>query len=256
MYKAPVEFKSVDEMMPLVEQERPENIRPWFELTIGELLSEPQVAYESILTGLFFGLRSEDETDVDAMIKANRCIKWLRSTDFFVSPASTRYHDAELGGLVKHSLRVAWILIHLASNGLFSIGDNRTLCGFALVALVHDWCKINTYEKYTRNVKNDETGQWEKVDAYRHVDRVPVPLGHGVASMWMAEKFFPLTREMALAIRWHMGHWRVPDDEVGELQQANEQYPMVHLLQFADQLAITDYIPVGTAPTREYYSGD
>lgn len=46
---------------------------------------------------------------------------------------------------------------------------------------------------------------------------------------------------MALAIRWHMGRWNVVDSEVNDLQTANENYPMVHMIQFADQLSIVNY---------------
>ena len=31
-------------------------------------------------------------------------IKWLESSDFFVAPASTRFHGSYAGGLCEHSL--------------------------------------------------------------------------------------------------------------------------------------------------------
>ena len=33
-------------------------------------------------------------------------LKWLCSADFFVAPASTRFHLAQPGGLVEHSIHV------------------------------------------------------------------------------------------------------------------------------------------------------
>ena len=57
----------------------------------------------------------------------------------------------------------------------------------------------------------------------------------------IANKFFKLDLAECLAIRWHMGRWNVSESEVNEFQQANEQYPLVHMLQFADRLAITAY---------------
>ena len=33
-------------------------------------------------------------------------LKWIESTDFYVAPASTRYHGCYVYGLVTHSLRV------------------------------------------------------------------------------------------------------------------------------------------------------
>ena len=36
-------------------------------------------------------------------------------------------------------------------------------------------------------------------------------------------------------------HRRTSDAEFNELQTCNEQFPLVHLLQFADQLALVKY---------------
>lgn len=162
---------------------------------------------------------------------------WLRSTDFFYAPASSQYHDAEPGGLLKHSLRVYNNILELMKVDKFNKVD---VASAALVALVHDWCKIDMYEVYQKNVKDETTGQWHKEDAYR-TNQKGVPLGHGVASMFLAQKLFSLTTEECLAIRWHMGAWRVCDQEMNEMQKSNEKFPLVHLLQFADQLSIVDY---------------
>ena len=45
-------------------------------------------------------------------------------------------------------------------------------------ALLHDLCKANYYKKGTRNVKNDATGQWEKVPSYSVEDLFPLSLIH------------------------------------------------------------------------------
>lgn len=179
-------------------------------------------------------LRSESDRLVARM---KYTAEWLRSTDFFVAPASTQYHDSEVGGLLKHSLRVYNNIIELMKVDKFS---NADLASATLVALVHDWCKINMYEVYQKNVKDETTGQWHKEDAFR-TNQKGVPLGHGVSSMFLAQKLFSLSTEECLAIRWHMGAWRVCDQEINEMQKANETFPLVHLLQFADQLAIVDY---------------
>ena len=110
------------------------------------------------------------------------------------------------------------------------------------VALVHDWCKINLYTEFQKNVKNDVTGNWDSITAYRHNSDFMIPLGHSEASLWMAQKFFKVNLEMASAIRWHMGKWRACDDEKNELQYANEKFPLVHLIQFADQLSLVKYL--------------
>ena len=54
-----------------------------------------------------------DKSEFEAIFKENitregadRLLEWLQKTDFFLAPASTRYHNAFEGGLVKHSVNV------------------------------------------------------------------------------------------------------------------------------------------------------
>lgn len=195
--------------------------------------------YENLLAGaILMRAHSHIDDNPDVVIpKIQRCLDWLRNTDFYTAPASTRYHESFPSGLLYHTLKVVDRTITLLECSPFlSVHPDSAI----LVALTHDWCKIGLYESYTRNVKNDRTGSWEPTLAYRHNHEI-VPLGHGVTSMFLAQKFFKLTTEECLALRWHMGHWRVCDSEVNDLQYANENYPLVHLLQFADQLAIVKY---------------
>lgn len=175
----------------------------------------------------------------DAFAQAFRSLRWLRTTDFYRAPASSMYHDAFPGGLVYHSLKVAKNCVDLMYSNKFM--DNSKLGEAVLCALIHDWCKIDLYESYLRNVKNDQTGVWEKVPSYRYKGSAIINLGHGVSSMFLATKFFKLNLEEASAIRWHMGAYRTSDAEFNELQSCNEQFPLVHLLQFADQLALVKY---------------
>lgn len=195
--------------------------------------------YETLIVGVAFmramsnGCQNPDKV----FSKIEPCLNWLRNTDFYIAPASSIYHESEPSGLLRHSLRVVNKIVDLLSTETF---QNINYEDAVLCALVHDWCKIDQYESYLKNVKNDETGVWEKVTAYRRKGAL-VPLGHGVSSMFLANKFFKLSTAEALAIRWHMGAWRVVPSEYDELQHANETTPLVHLLQFADQLAITHY---------------
>lgn len=90
----------------------------------------------------------------------NDLMDWLGSTDFFEAPASTRFHGSYEGGLCQHSLNVGKWLNKLA-EGLYP--GQYTKETLTLVALFHDVCKANCYKTSTRNVKNEQTGQWEKV---------------------------------------------------------------------------------------------
>lgn len=200
-----------------------------------------QIIYEYTLLGtiLVQEKRKNPDADVDVVIpKLKRCLDWLESTDFYTCPASTIYHESFRGGLCSHTLQVVKQISMLKSCKQFSTVDYDSA---SLVALVHDWCKIGLYKEYIRNVKNEDTGRWEPTTAYKYADCEVMPLGHGVASMYLAQNFFRLTVDQCLAIRWHMGAWRVCPSENSELQHSNENYPLVHMLQFADQLAITNY---------------
>ena len=194
--------------------------------------------YEKRLVGVAFIRARRGGVDPDTTFnRICKCLDWLRTTDMYTGPASTQYHESFPGGLLHHSLNVFNRALELSIVTPFKYISYDSI---ALVALVHDWCKIGLYEPYKRNVQNEETGKWEKKDAYRR-KQTGVPLGHGVSSMFLASKFFRLSTEESLAIRWHMGAWRVVNDEINELQMANEKFPLVHMLQFADQLAIVEY---------------
>lgn len=207
---------------------------------LAEITDNPDMnkeTYEILICGYLRSLVPSGKTFEAADAQADFCTKWLEGTDFFTAPASTVYHDSHIGGLVKHSLTVYNKMIELLGIASFCKVDWKAAL---LTALVHDWCKIGLYESYMRNVKNETTGQWEQHLAFRHKDTA-IPLGHGTTSMFMAGKFFKLSTEQALAIRWHMGVYQVSDTEKPDLFRSNESYPMVYLLQFADQLSIAKY---------------
>lgn len=131
----------------------------------------------------------------------NDLMDWLGSTDFFEAPASTRFHGSYEGGLCQHSLNVGKWLNKLA-EGLYP--GQYTKETLTLVALFHDVCKANCYKTSTRNVKNEQTGQWEKVPFFAWEEVLPFG-GHGSKSMHLVEKFVKLTDEEASAINCHMG---------------------------------------------------
>ena len=163
-----------------------------------------------------------------------RATKWLDTTDFYDAPASTIYHDSDKSGLLRHTLKVVNCLLELSQLAPFK---NVNLAEAVLAAICHDWCKINFYEVYQKNQKNPNTGLWEQVKAYR-CKGSEYPFGHGITSMYMAEKLFKLSVEQALAIRWHMSVYDVSDNQKHDLMDSNEKYPMCMLLQMADQLSI------------------
>ena len=104
---------------------------------------------------------------------------------------------------------------------------------FALCALLHDLCKAQYYKVSTRNVKNEQTGQWEKANYYAVEDSFPY--GHGEKSVFLIERFIRLKPAEATAIRWHMGGF---DDSVKggsfTLSKAFDLFPFALLTHIAD----------------------
>lgn len=159
---------------------------------------------------------------------ADRLLEWLQTTDFFTAPASTRYHCACPSGLVQHSVNVYEVMMEKHFDPACDNAES-----FALCALLHDVCKAQFYKVSTRNVKNEQTGQWEKVPYYTIEDAFPY--GHGEKSVFLIERFVRLKPAEATAIRWHMGGF---DDAARggnfSISVAYDKYPIAVKLHLAD----------------------
>lgn len=173
-------------------------------------------------------------------------IEWLRTTDFYTAPASTKYHDACYAGLLTHTLMAYNQLVSLRSVAKFKQVVDDQWWSAVFVILVHDWCKIGRYESYWKNVKDERTGEWTQVSAYRYNENPIGRLGHGTQSLIMAmqlcnNNLTALSFEEMAAIRWHMDNWDVTKFEAEDLYSCDSNIPMVRMVQFADQLATTTY---------------
>ena len=152
-------------------------------------------------------------------------LEWIQKTDFFTAPASTKFHCACESGLVMHSVSVYNTMMEKHFDE-----ENDSHESFAICALLHDLCKAQFYKVSTRNVKNDDTGQWEKVPYYSIEDSFPY--GHGEKSVFLIERFMRLRLDEAMAIRWHMGGF---EDSGGySISQAYDRYPLAVKLHLAD----------------------
>ena len=166
---------------------------------------------------------------------ADKLLEYLCSdaSDFFTAPASTRYHGAYAGGLLEHSLNVYDCLCDYLSRERVKeqYGMNYTAESVAIVALLHDLCKVNFYQESTRNVKED--GVWKTVPYYTIEDKLPY--GHGEKSVYIASGYMRLTRDEAFAIRYHMG-FSGPED-ANQVGRALEMFPLAYALCAADMEA-------------------
>lgn len=171
---------------------------------------------------------------------AAELLEWIQKTDFFTAPASTKYHCACENGLVMHSVSVFRTMVEKHFDE-----ETDSMESFAICALLHDLCKAQFYKVSSRNVKNDETGQWEKVPFYAIEDTFPY--GHGEKSVFLIERFMRLRLDEAMAIRWHMGGF---DDNNGMyVSKAYDKYPLAVKLHLAD-LESTYLREKGTSSVR------
>lgn len=163
---------------------------------------------------------------------SERLKDWLMSTDIETAPASTRFHEAYSGGLMDHSVRVWNELVRLlnAYPQLKVSAETAAIC-----ALLHDVCKLNCYKTEMQN-KKDEHGRWIQVPFYTFNEDFAFG-GHGSKSVYLIQKFMPLTDEEASAINCHMG----PSAQDNSVYDAYRQFPLAFLLHAADMAATIDF---------------
>jgi len=167
---------------------------------------------------------------------ADKLLEYLDSkgSDFFTAPASQRFHGACEGGLVAHSVNVYHCLkAYLDRERVQQVyGIKYDDESIAILALLHDICKINCYKSGFRNVKDDK-GVWQKVPSYDYEDKLPY--GHGEKSVYIVNGFIRLSREEAFAIRYHMGFSGIEDKR--NIGEAFERFPLAFALNVADMEA-------------------
>jgi hypothetical protein len=163
-------------------------------------------------------------------------LEWLEGSTFFTDPSAKAHHGNFDGGLCAHSLKVYYALKDFVQMYKHQFPDYEiSEESIALVALLHDLCKVGLYKKGFRNVKNDN-GVWEKIGCYDYDDKLG--MGHGEGSVYIIQTFMKIARFEALSIRWHMSSW---DSAVkggdSSINVAREQNPLVTLICMADSWA-------------------
>ena len=166
-------------------------------------------------------------------------IKMLEETDFFEAPASRNYHNAYKGGLCEHSLNVWKRLIDL--NDMME--TNLDANSMAIVALCHDYAKINYYKLGYRNEKvysesgskSDNLGKydWVSVPTYMTKDAKDrfIYGNHEATSEAITRMYIPLTLEESSAILNHHAGMSVDSakNNIGEVYGRNTLALMLHL---------------------------
>ena len=161
---------------------------------------------------------------------------WLdQETDFFESPASTKYHGSYKGGLVDHSLEVFAQFLKIAPIFNYDMTNDVLKESATIVTLFHDICKVNCYLESCRNVKNPETGNWESVPCFIYAPNANPFGAHGMSSIYYIERHMDLTFLEAQAIYHHMGAYDA--SKFDNVSGAYETNKLSWLLHVADEAA-------------------
>ena len=169
-------------------------------------------------------------------------VSYLEKAGFFTAPASTSRHLNRDGGLVEHSLNVCHVALALREQMIAMqerLAEQLPRESVIIASLLHDVCKANIYKKAKR-WRKDEQNRWEQYDSYE-TDYSRLPVGHGEKSVIMLLRLgLVLTNDEIVAIRWHMAAWNLSFqsyEEVSNLGVAADGFPLVSLLQAADNLS-------------------
>lgn len=172
----------------------------------------------------------------------NDLLDFIRKSDFYTAPASTRYHSCHEGGLLEHTLNVYDVFMHKVKNPIWSDFikdiDEDT---FKIAPLLHDICKTYFYKPEWKNKKvysdngskRDEGGRfdWQTVQGWSVDDKIPY--GHGEKSVMICEQYIELKPIERYMIRWHMG-FSEPKENWNVLGAAIKKYPLILALHEAD----------------------
>lgn len=172
----------------------------------------------------------------------DKLMEYIRKSDFYTAPASTRFHLSVPGGLLQHSLNVYDALRSILSeneDGSFSynlagkevarVSEENVI----IMSLLHDVCKTYFY-KATEKWRKDENNKWQSYLGYEIEDKMP--LGHGEKSAFILDQYITLENCERYAIRWHMGY-PAENEAKYSFQAAIQLKPVVWALHTADALA-------------------
>lgn len=161
----------------------------------------------------------------DRAVEVQHFEQFLRNeTSWLTSPASTRFHLAVEGGLVKHSLNVANVLLKL--RAILAPDISQESC--VIAGLYHDIGKIGMPGKPYYLANPSEWHVKNRGMAYV-INQDIIHMDIATRSLFLVSQHITLTDEEAQAIRYHDGQYIDENKSV-----AHRETKLTRLLQYAD----------------------
>ena len=166
-------------------------------------------------------------------------VTFLENSDFFIAPASTKYHHNFPSGLARHSIGVYLKMLQLNDMLKWGIDEESML----LVGLLHDLCKTCFYVIKQKYIKLDNNGvpcndgTWKLCNYYDYSHIFPA--GHGEKSVFMINQYIKLSTEEIMAINYHSLFADArSSDQMGKkmISQAIKENKLLGLVGIADML--------------------
>ena len=172
-------------------------------------------------------ITSSDDQRVNQMVNFISHIE--NETEWFKSPASTKYHGSYEGGLIEHSVNVAEIALKLKK--LFA--PEISICSVIFTALFHDVGKVGLYIQKEPTEKQIQYGYPGSI-CYN----TDILNKHEIRSIQLIQEYVNLTEDEFLAIQYHNSPWD------GNKDCAFYKCKLMTILQNADYYA-TVYLEKG-----------
>jgi len=141
---------------------------------------------------------------------------YLLESDYFIAPASTRFHNSFPGGLCHHSLN----LVHAFNDANKQLLNPLPLDSVVLCGLLHDLCKVNAYLEIDKG--------------YKSIKGIK---GHATVSLSRIGEHIQLTPKEDDIIRYHMllyGIFTYREHDTLALFKAINRNPQVQIFAALD----------------------
>ena len=165
-------------------------------------------------------------------------------TSWLTSPASTRFHLAEEGGLLKHSVGVANTLLQFRIMLAPWLSEESCV----IVGLFHDCGKLGVQGKPLYLPNDNEWMARNRGIRYK-VNPEVVSMGLAVRSLYLITKYIELSESEAQAIVYHDGQY-IEENKI----IAHKEEPLTLLLHWADYWT-AHIFEEGRSPKLEDFKG-